>query len=82
MELRSYTRVIFDEYIERVKDVVDAGDFLYLKRYGKFDAMPACWKHLDEHQRRDVATLIVFLMMIPRLIAQKNLGHFPISRSS
>ena len=37
---------------------MDAGDFLYLKCYGKFDAMPTCWKHLDEQQRRDVAALI------------------------
>ena len=58
VNLRPSTRVTFDEYIERVKDVVDAGDFFYLKRYGKFDAMPACWKHLDEQQRRDVAALI------------------------
>ena len=41
-----------------MKDVVDAGDFIYLKRYGKFDAMPVCWKHLDKQQHRDVATLI------------------------
>ena len=52
------TWVPFDEYIEKVKDVVDAGDFLYLKRYRKFDAMPACWKHLDKQQRHDVAALI------------------------
>ena len=58
MNLGPYTRVPFDEYIERVKDVVDAGDFLYLKRYGKFDAMPKWWKHLDKQQRRDVAELI------------------------
>ena len=37
---------------------MDAGDFFYLKGYGKFDAMPACWKNLDEQQRHDVAALI------------------------
>ena len=37
---------------------MDAGDFFYLKRYGKFDAIPAWWKHLDEQQRRNVAELI------------------------
>ena len=26
--------------------------------YGKFDAMPTCWKHVDEQQRCDVATII------------------------
>ena len=55
---RPSTRVPFDEYIERVKNVVDDGDFFYLKRYWKFDAMSACWKYLDEQQRRDVAALI------------------------
>ena len=58
MNLSSSTRITFDEYIERVKDAVDAGYFLYLKCYGKFDAMPACWDHLYEQQRRDVAALI------------------------
>ena len=37
---------------------MDSGDFFYLKRYGKFDAMPAFWEHLDEQHRRDVAALI------------------------
>ena len=41
-----------------MKDVVDDGDFFYLKRYGNFYAMPACWKHLDKKQRQDVAALI------------------------
>ena len=59
MNLLPSTRVPFDEYIERVKDIVDAGDFFYLKRYGNFDAMTACWKHLDKQQRRNVAALIV-----------------------
>ena len=58
MNLRPSTRVPFGEYIERVKDVVDAGDFFYLKCYVKFDAMRACWNHLDEQQRRDVASII------------------------
>ena len=58
MNLRPSTRVPFDEYIERVKDVVDAVEFFYLEPYGKFDAMPACWKHSDKHQRRDVAAHI------------------------
>ena len=58
MNLRPYTRVPFNDYIDRVKGLVDAGDFLYLKHYGKFDAMPACWKHLYEQQRRDVSALI------------------------
>ena len=58
MNLCPSKRFPFDEYIDRVKDVVDAGDFFYLKRDGKFYTMPACWKHLDEHQRRDVAAII------------------------
>ena len=58
MSLRLSTRVPFDEYIEKVNYVVDSGDFFYLKLYGNFDAIPAYWKHLDKHQRRDVATLI------------------------
>ena len=58
LKLHPSTRVPFDDYIERVKDVVDAGDFLYINCYGKFYAMPAFWKHLDEQQRRDVAALI------------------------
>ena len=58
VNLRPSSKFPFDEYIERVKDVVDAGDFFYIKRYGKFDAMPACWKHLDEQQIRNVAALV------------------------
>ena len=58
MNLRPYTRVTFDDYIERVKDVVDAGDFFYLKCYWNFDAMTAWWKHLDKQQRRDVSAFI------------------------
>ena len=58
VNLGTSTRVPFDEYIERVKDVVDDGEFFYLKRYVKFDAMPACWKNLDEQQRQNVAALI------------------------
>ena len=58
VNLRPYTRVPFDEYIERVKDVMDAVEFFYIKRYGKFDAMTECWKYLYEQQRRDFATLI------------------------
>ena len=56
--LRPSTQVPFDDYTDRVKNVVDAGDFFYLKRCGKFDAMTACWKHLDEQQRHNVAALI------------------------
>ena len=41
-----------------MKDVVDAGELFYLKRYGQFDAMPACWKHLDWQQRRNFSGLI------------------------
>ena len=52
------TKFPFDEYIERLKYVVDAGDFFYFKHYRRFDAMPACWKHLDEQQRRNVAAFI------------------------
>ena len=37
---------------------VDAGDFFYYQRDGIYDAMPACWKNLDEAQRREVAALI------------------------
>ena len=37
---------------------MDAGDFFYIKRYGKFYAMPACWNHLDKQQRRNVAALV------------------------
>ena len=41
-----------------MKDSVDAGDYFYYKRECEFDAMPACWKNLEEDQRRAVATLI------------------------
>ena len=58
VNLRPSTRVPFDECIERVKDVVDAGYFFYLKHHGKFDAMPACWKHLDQQQLRNIAALL------------------------
>ena len=58
MNLRPSTRVPSDEYIERVKDVVYAGEFYYLERYRKFDAVPACWKNLYEKKCRDVAALI------------------------
>lgn len=58
VNLRPSTRVSFEVFIERVKAVVDAGDYFYLKRNGKFDSMPACWKNLEELQRREVATLI------------------------
>ena len=37
-----------------MKKVVDAGYYLYLKRSGKFDSMPACWNNLEEPQRREV----------------------------
>ena len=47
VNLFSSTRVPFNEYIERVKDVVDTGDYFYYKREGEFDAMPACWKNLE-----------------------------------
>ena len=52
------TRVPFNEYIERVKDVVDARDYLYYNRDGKFEAMPEFWNNLYEDQRRSVSTLI------------------------
>jgi hypothetical protein len=39
-------RIDFTEYVKRVKDVVDAGDFFHCRRQGMFDAMPACWKNL------------------------------------
>ena len=58
MNLLPSTQVTFDEYIERVKYVLDDGDFFYLKHYRKFYSVPACWKHLDEQQSRDVAALI------------------------
>ena len=35
------TRVTLKECIERVKDVVDAGDYFYYKHYGKFYEIPA-----------------------------------------
>ena len=41
-----------------MKEVVDAGDYFYLKRSGKFDSMPACWKNLEEPQHREVATIL------------------------
>lgn len=56
--LQPSTRVPFSEYIETVREVVDAADYFFLKRDGIFDAMPACWKHLLEPQRREVAALI------------------------
>jgi len=58
VNLRPSTRVSFEVFIERVKAVVDGGDYFYLKRSGKFDSMPACWKNLKETERREVSTLI------------------------
>ena len=77
LNLRPYTRVPFDGYIERVKDVVDAGDFFYLKRYGKFDAIPACWKYSDEQQHRYVATLIGFFYDDSKADCSKELWALP-----
>jgi len=41
-----------------VKAVIDAGDYFYLKRSGKFDSMPACWNNLEETQHHEISTLI------------------------
>ena len=41
-----------------MKAVVDAGDYFYLKRSGKFDSMPACWNNLEETQHHEISTLI------------------------
>ena len=40
------------------KEVVYDGYYLYTKRIGNFDSMPACWKNLEDTQRREVATLL------------------------
>lgn len=56
--LQPSTRVKFDEYLLRVKGVVDAADYFYIKRDGIFDAMPACWKHLEESERRELVVVI------------------------
>ena len=58
VNLRPSTRLPFYDYIEKVKDVMDAWDFFYINNYRKLDAVPACWKHLDEQQSRDVDALI------------------------
>ena len=58
VNLRPSTRIPFSQYILRVKDVVDAGDFFYRPRHGMFDAMPACWKKLTEAERPKVAAVI------------------------
>ena len=39
---------MFEDYIERVKAVVDAVDYFYLKMSQKFDLMPEYWKNLEE----------------------------------
>lgn len=54
---RPSARKPFAEWILTLKDVAEAGDFFFHKRTGMFDAMPACWKHLKEDQRREVAAL-------------------------
>ena len=77
VNLRPSTQVPFDEYIEKVKDVMDAGDFFYLKCYGNFDAMPAWWNHLDKHQLRDVATLIVLFYDESKADFSKNSWALP-----
>ena len=41
-----------------MKEVVDAVDYFYLNRSGNFYSMPACWKILEEPQRREVANLL------------------------
>ena len=76
------TQVTFDGYIERVKDVVDAGDFFYIKRYGKFDAILRARIILTSGSAAMLPHSLVFFMMGPRLISQKNRGHFPTSRIS
>ena len=56
--LRPSTRIPFDIYIERVKEVIEAADYFYIKRNGMFDAMPACWKHLNENESCELVVLI------------------------
>ena len=58
VNLHLSNRVMFEEYIDRLKEVVDSGYYFYLKRSGKFDSIPAYWKNLEEPQRREVATLL------------------------
>ena len=58
LNLRPSTRVIFEEYIDSVKEVVHAGYYFYLKRRGKFDSMSACWNNLEQPQHREVAILL------------------------
>ena len=70
-----------------MKEVVDAGDYFYLKRSGNFDLMSACWMNLEERQRREVATTRGLfyddfcgdhnkeLWLIPNLKKYLNLGY-------
>ena len=58
VNIRPSKNVLFEEFIDRVKEVVDSGYYFYLKRIGKFDSMPECWNNLEEPQRREVATLL------------------------
>lgn len=56
--LHPSTRVPFVQYILKVKDVIESGDFFYHPQHRIFDTMPACWKKLTKVQRREVCTLI------------------------
>ena len=63
------------------------GYYSYLKRSGKFDSMPSCWKNLEEPQSREVATLLGLFYedscgdrkkepwSIPNLKNYSNLGY-------
>ena len=58
VNLRPYTCTPFTVWIKRVQASMQTGKLFFKKRSGIFDAMPSCWKHLKESQRREVASLI------------------------
>ena len=63
-----------------MKEVVDAGDYFYLKRSGDFDLMSAYWKNLEEPQHREVTTLLDSFYDKSRGDRNKEPWSFPISK--
>lgn len=62
VNLHPFTYVPFVQYILKVKDVIESGDFFYCPQHGMFDTLPACWKKLTKAQRCKVSTLIAKLL--------------------
>ena len=50
-------RVPFEEWVKKHELIVKAADRFFKERGGLFDAMPACWQHMSEEQRRGVCAV-------------------------